>query len=344
MPEGHKTILVVDDDRVNRTLLTRVLEKKRHRVITAGDGNEALQILSHTPVDLVTLDADMPVMDGFTACRRIRRDPELSRLPVIMVTGFGGAEEIRKGFNAGVSEYLVKPVRGPELLNVVEAYFTGSLSEAGQIAVLSRDIASRAAVLFAVTVNHFEPVLFEDLKKLLDSGGGYEMIIVDTRESDTDTDRILRDVKARFINVPLILLSAHADPEFIINAYLRGAADLLIEPFEAQVLATKILALHRSRTFEIVQEENRVKNSRISLLRELQVTLSHYVNNILSSMKLNLQYLSSKCVDEDLADVVRKVSHDAGRIANVLNKLERLAKEDDIPLEDYLGEIKMLKL
>jgi DNA-binding response OmpR family regulator len=344
MVEGERTILVVDDDRVNRLFLTRILEKKDYRIVTAENGSEALSLLSNTPVDLVTLDADMPVMDGFTACRRIRQDPKLNCLPVIMITGYNRAEEILNGFNAGVSEYLVKPVKGPDLLSIVDAYFAGSLSDAGEIAILSQDTASRAIVLYAVTLNRFRPVVFESREELLTSEKVYEMVVVDSRGMTEDLDSTLRDLKEKFRNIALIVLSAHTEPEAIINAYLQGATDLLIEPFEARVLAAKILALHRSRTYEIIQEENKVKNSRIALLRELQIALSHYVNNILSSMTLNLLFLSSKCDDQELAGIVKKVSHDASRIVDVLKKLEKLAREEDIPLEKYLGEIDMLKL
>jgi len=103
-------ILVVDDDRLLRTVARLALEKEAMCVIEAESGEAALSELATQRVDLVLLDACMPGADGFSICREIRKRPDHSHLPIIMVTGLDGDFSVDAAFKAGVSDYLNKPI------------------------------------------------------------------------------------------------------------------------------------------------------------------------------------------------------------------------------------------
>jgi adenylate cyclase len=106
-PAGR--VLVVDDDRVNRMLLTRSLEREGHRVCCAEDGLGALEVLRRDPCDVVLLDIVMPELDGVSVLKRIKSDPALQDVPVIMISGVEETESVLRCIELGAEDYLPKP-------------------------------------------------------------------------------------------------------------------------------------------------------------------------------------------------------------------------------------------
>src|SRR5215468_5389077 len=100
-----QTILVVDDIEQNRTLLGGLVRGLGYRLETAGDGAEALAKLAKGIVDLVLLDAMMPGLDGFEVTRRVRADPRMHDLPIILVTSFDDREERVQAIEAGANDF-----------------------------------------------------------------------------------------------------------------------------------------------------------------------------------------------------------------------------------------------
>ena len=109
------TILAVDDQPPNLRLLDAVLSPRGYRVITASSGEEALELLSSSGIDLVLLDIVMPGIDGYEVCRRIRSEPVTAFLPVVMITASGDQEKAR-AIEAGADDFVSKPFHQGELL------------------------------------------------------------------------------------------------------------------------------------------------------------------------------------------------------------------------------------
>jgi CheY-like chemotaxis protein len=109
-------ILIVDDDQDIARILRFRLEKKGYECVLAGNGLEALEMLDTKHPDLVLLDVMMPKMDGFTACREIRRRNAWARIPVIMLTAKGDTSDKVNGLSEGADDYVVKPFEFDELL------------------------------------------------------------------------------------------------------------------------------------------------------------------------------------------------------------------------------------
>jgi class 3 adenylate cyclase len=103
------SILVVDDDRVNRTLLTRSLTASGHEVRTAENGREALEALRESPVDVVLLDIVMPELDGIGALEQIKNDADLQDVPVIMISALDDYDSVVRCIELGAEDYLPKP-------------------------------------------------------------------------------------------------------------------------------------------------------------------------------------------------------------------------------------------
>lgn len=103
------SLLVVDDNDSNRDMLSRRLERLGHRVVTAGDGRRALEIMADTPFDLVLLDVMMPEMDGHETLSRIKSDDRLRHIPVIMISALDEISSIVRCIEMGAEDYVPKP-------------------------------------------------------------------------------------------------------------------------------------------------------------------------------------------------------------------------------------------
>lgn len=111
-------ILAVDDEPLYQHLLRVNLEKEGYEVVTAGNGEDALEMVSSRHPDLVIMDVMMPRLDGITTCERIR---QFSTLPIIILTARGEESDRVRGLNAGADDYVVKPFSATELVARVRA-------------------------------------------------------------------------------------------------------------------------------------------------------------------------------------------------------------------------------
>ena len=108
-------LLVVDDNEENRDVLARRLQRQGHWAVTASGGQEALDVLSEQPFDLVLLDVMMPDMDGYEVLSRIKDNPQTARIPVIMISALDEMESVVRCIEMGAADYLPKPFN-PTLL------------------------------------------------------------------------------------------------------------------------------------------------------------------------------------------------------------------------------------
>ena len=125
--EKKAKILLIDDDIDFIEATKIILESKPYEVIVAYNGDEGLQKAREENPDLILLDIIMPVKDGFTAAEQVKRDPKLSKIPVLMLTAFAakGKETsipVSRGFTLEAEDYIDKPVSPEELLARVEKY------------------------------------------------------------------------------------------------------------------------------------------------------------------------------------------------------------------------------
>lgn len=108
-------VLVVDDDMASRKLIRKTLMRKRFSVIEAENGEQALTFFDEQHPDIVLLDVEMPVMDGFTACVKLRQRQHAAHLPVLMVTGLEDVGSVNRAYDAGATDFITKPINWPVL-------------------------------------------------------------------------------------------------------------------------------------------------------------------------------------------------------------------------------------
>jgi DNA-binding response OmpR family regulator len=133
-----KRVLIVDDEPRYLRLLEANLRTEGYEVVTAQDGQQAVDVFSAQPIDLILLDIMMPRLDGFGATQRIR---EFSSVPIIILTAKGEEQDRVRGLDLGADDYLVKPFSATELLARVRAVLRRAQlpSESGQARFFTHD-------------------------------------------------------------------------------------------------------------------------------------------------------------------------------------------------------------
>ncbi len=165
-----RTVLVVDDNELNRDMLGRRLEKKGYRVLTACDGASALDLIAAQPIDLILLDIEMPGLTGLDVLREVRKTRTGLQLPILMATARTDSVDIVQALEAGANDYVVKPLdfagvpadaeTGPGTL-LAGKYRLGSLIGSGSFGSVYRarhvDLAHDVAVKVLLTAARNSP-------------------------------------------------------------------------------------------------------------------------------------------------------------------------------------------
>ncbi len=118
-------ILIVEDNEMNRDMLSRRLARRGYQVIMAVDGGEGIAAATAESPDLILMDMSLPVVDGWEATRRLKAEPLTRGIPVIGLTAHAMAGDREKVIDAGCDDYDTKPVELPRLLHKIEALLRG---------------------------------------------------------------------------------------------------------------------------------------------------------------------------------------------------------------------------
>lgn len=253
------SLLVVDDNEMNRELLQRRLEAFGHLVSTAEDGRRALERLTVEQYDLVLLDIMMPDVDGYEVLKVMRADPKHKSTPVMMVTAVNDMENVVRCINMGANDYVAKPF-DPTVLKVrVNKLLDKRIrTEAGE-----RESVAGAAPGSVLVVDDSEmnrEIISSQLKRL-----GYKVVQAESGEAgiaaakQAAPDAILLDVMMPGLDgvevlqrlqsdpdtksIPVVMLSANDDPQMIAACTSAGAVDYIVKPFNSILLRMRLAAL-----------------------------------------------------------------------------------------------------
>jgi len=145
LASGNATVLVADDNEVNRDLLSEILTAEGYKVTRAADGIEALKVIREKRVDLALLDVMMPGKTGFEVCFSIKSRPETLFIPVVLVTGLKSINERIEGIQCGADDFLSKPVNKQELLARVRSLL--------RLKEYTDELENAEAVLFSLALS-----------------------------------------------------------------------------------------------------------------------------------------------------------------------------------------------
>ena len=139
-----KTVLIIDDDEICRTPAATLLKRDGWKVIEAADGEQGIALaLAHRP-DVILCDLLMPRGNGFHVCRTVREHPELAQTKLVVMTGRDYASDRENAKEAGVDDYLVKPIEFEILRAVLHRLASGSAAVARPVAESARTVCAEA--------------------------------------------------------------------------------------------------------------------------------------------------------------------------------------------------------
>jgi CheY-like chemotaxis protein len=122
---GNKTILLIEDNELNRKLVRALLGKSVYDIVEALDAESGIQLAREHGPGLILMDLNLPGMDGLKATRILKEDPALQKIPVVALTGYATEGDAAKAKEAGCAGYISKPFNIHGFMDTIEKFFTG---------------------------------------------------------------------------------------------------------------------------------------------------------------------------------------------------------------------------
>ncbi len=269
-----QTVMVVDDSSTMRTIIKRELEKAGYTVITFSDGMETLAALRwlQDPPDLITLDIDMPRMNGFVCCEQIRAwetegviGQANSRIPILFVSANDNLENRRRGFHLGSLEFISKPFGRGEITAAVNKVLRPQATYSGMtVLVVEDNFNLRRMVgncLERIGIRVLEAENGSQAFQLVrDNLAHIDMCIVDYAMPVMQGDEFIHLARQlpEAEHLPMLAISGAGESEAILRMFRAGTNDYLVKPFIAEELLARVqVHLQLRRYMHSLEEMNR---------------------------------------------------------------------------------------
>ncbi len=271
-------ILVVDDVEVNRRLLEAKLSVEYYEIITAENGAEALERAKAEQPDLILLDIMMPEMDGFEVCQRLKADPALTHIPVVMVTALSEQSDKIRGLEVGADDFLTKPVDDWALRSRIRSLLrlkmasdellrrrqTGAQLGVVDDSLLVREVTgarvlviddspSKGKIRDTLEAQGYEVQLAEDVAAGLELGTkrSFDLVLVRLRLSSGDPLRLCAQLRTSdgSRSVPILVIADAEDRERIEKAIEIGINDYFTSPVDPSELIARVRTQVRRKKY-----------------------------------------------------------------------------------------------
>ncbi len=337
-----RRVLIVDDTPSFRKMVAAEFPEEDFEIQFGTNGMEGYRAARTFKPDLITMDVEMPEMDGYKACELIRNDPETDRIPIVFVTTLGQVDDMERGFRSGAVEYFVKPFQSGHLHTFAKRLLARLESrKTSDLAVLGRRNATVQILEYVLLKNGFNVATgtsIPELKQSMDSREP-ELLLVNMDDAETPLEEQFSDLRLYWPDCPVVTVTEEDRKTTIIRALKAGAVDYLAAPFVEEELVRRVethLRLHHA--LQQLQEANRQ-------LRELSVTdaLTGLFNRgfFTQSLKAEIKKLSRRndwlsCIMIDI-DHFKQVNDRFGHLAGdtILTQLAAILKE--LPRETDLA-------
>ncbi len=349
-------VLVVDDSPTVRAVIKSRLKEGGYGVFVAENGAEALRVIvqNHGSIDLVTLDVEMPVMDGFRTCEELNKEKYRSvfsskksgKLPVLFVTSKDSLEDRKKGFELGASDFIGKDFLENEILMRVNKILRPAQRMKGLSALVVEDSSMyRVVVVDALMREGVTVDEAENGKEAYDMIAGnlnkYDMLVTDLNMPEMNGIELINAVRVELglSKLPIVILSSISDKVTQLDLFKCGANDYLTKPFIKEELLARLRVhleqellnrelkgtlLEMKKLNSELKESREIVEKQSNQRKELLHVLCHDLANPLSSVISALELMEVSPASEEIKEAAEDVAYKGLDIINLVRKMRAL--------------------
>jgi len=363
MIKGKKLkVLVVDDSSLVRKMVRDELVADGYEVIEAADGLEALvKAISGRPPDLITMDVEMPKLDGFSSCQRLRephysqyfRNSPENRVPVIFITSLDTLADRRRGFTLGAADFITKPFEKGTVLEAVNSILKPEEKLAGlTVLVVDDNNLARKMVVDALVREGLTVLEAVDGQEAFDlickRMSAIDLLVTDLMMPKMNGTELCAKVRGELglKDLPVVFLTAVDEQEKILGVYKSGANDYLIKPFVKEELLARI-KVHLQAT----KLNKRLRSSIVELKTlnqmkdELLAVCSHDLRSPLTGILGFTELLMEKdYLEAEDRESLEQVKNSGDFLLSLINDILDLSKVQSQEAELEVEPLSMLDI
>lgn len=338
-PQPSNRILIIEDEPDISDFLFETLSLSDYEVAQAYDGIEGLEKIATFKPDMVLLDIMMPRMNGLEVCQRIRASESMCRIKVIFISAKGSLEEKLEGFQAGASDFIVKPFSSSELLARIEAHL--------RIDSLSREL-ELSETRYSQLIEHSPDgiLLFSDDKKLLFANARFKsMINIKSEHLETgSTLNQLGEISPLFKEVNNLIRKVQETRLIITRTVVTNFQRHQPSVLEIRGIPTELPGA-RSAMVQVVlrdvterhnMEKLLARTEKINSLGILTAGIAHEINNPLTGISNAIQMLQKTSVSQQKRqEMLELVLANIGRITRIIEDLRVFSRQERLESDKF---------
>ena len=338
-------VLIIDDSSFFRVQLARELKDIGALVSLAEDGQHGLDLALLQPFDLIISDIEMPRLDGFTLCKKLKENPNTRSTPIILLSSMDSEPDIDKGFRVGADAYVSKSEANTKLEETIRSVLKKAKFHQGhRILVVDDSISIRSIVRGELEKVGFRVVTAENGKKALIKIKSQppDLILSDINMPEMNGIELCKSVHADhgLSSIPFVIMSANDDRSIMRRMLSWGASAYLVKPFNLEQLVITIEKLLSDHYLLLLKEKERLDTERQMMLASISSLIvalearDHYtrghseaVATLVSEMASHINLQSEEIESLTIAGRL----HDLGKIGvpdRILLKPGRLTTEE----------------
>lgn len=335
--EKSSRILIVDDSTAMRSALIKTLRSFEADIDQAENGQLGLEMASQKKYDLIITDVDMPVMDGFTLCRKLRANPNVNGTPVIILSSHDKDSDIEHGFELGASAYVSKTNAQEQLPHVIEGLLEKiSLLHRRLVMVVDDSEIIRNIIKKGLIKESFEVITAENGNAALNllNEAKPDLIICDLNMpvmDGLDFCRTIRKTPA-ISSIPFVAMSKESDRYKLRHMLQSGAATYIIKPFNIDQLVIMVEKLLSDHFQLMLKERERLESDRQAMLGS--------ISSLVQALEARDQYTRghSEAVSEICTILAKRMHVGQEELENItiaarLHDVGKIGVRDDILLK-----------